>query len=803
MPIDGGTIPHGAAVLNLMTRKTLAGFLPRRSKLYRRITRRTLAQPERLLLLAGTVCVLSFLMSVHLLPDRVSLHVGDRSSIEIRANRSVGYTDSDATLRQRRFAAERIDPIYEIDEATIGAASRSVGQIFDEVKQVKEDTSLPSNTRKADRLSPQLGTVFTKEQLRYLCSAKGESLETLQTTATKLVESAMNRAIRNGTDDLNQARKRYNLGAGRTVSMKLDAAILRSVGVEALRPNRFLNQRRTDQLREIAMRAVPAIQGQVRLGDVIVREGEVFTQQDLDKCAALGLVSPQMDLQTALAIFGLIAGMAAIVIGFIRRTDQALYDDTTRLVLLSAIVVASVFGLKAFGTMFGISLTGVQFGYMGMMSVVAAGMMIAVLLNPGLAILVTALLSVQSGLMMNHEIRFPIMTLIGSMVGIYYVSDIRDRSAALRASLALALTNVALVWVLGGLLGDSMREVLYGTAWAVAAAVLAVCIFWYGVMVLEKPFGILTHVWLLELSASEKPLLRQLCITAPGTYAHSIMVGNLAEAAAEAIGADTLFCRVASYYHDVGKMKHPLYFCENQMAENAHDKLSPSLSALVIAAHVKDGLLMADEHRLPRRIKGVISEHHGTSLIRFFYHHAMTEARSGERFPAARDTTVDPVLEQHFRYDGPKPQSRESGIIMLADTVEAASRSMERPTRSRLQGLVESLVHDKLVDGQLDESNLTLKDIDCVQAVFVKMLGAMFHGRVEYPQRSHTDAVVATIEATKRQIPQTGLFGDLKDSSTLTAQGSTLKNADLLAELPNPPGPDEPVASGRKNDPAE
>jgi putative nucleotidyltransferase with HDIG domain len=748
-------------------------------------------------LLAGTVCVLSFLMSVHLLPDRVSLHVGDRSSIEIRANRSVGYTDSDATLRQKHFAADRVDPIYEMDQATIGAASRAVSQIFDEIKQVKEDPSLGSNTRKAEKLSAQLGTVFTKDQLRYLCSAKPEALDALQITAAKLVDGAMNRPIRSATDDLTHARARLNMAADRIASMKADAGILRSIGVEALRPNRFLNQRRTDQLREMAMRAVPSIQGEVRLGDVIVREGEVFTQQDLDKCAALGLVSPQMDLQTALAILGLIAGMAAIVVGFIRRTDPALYGDNKRLLLLSAIVIASVFGLKAFGTMFGISLTGVQFGYMGMMSVVAAGMLIAVLLNPGLAILVTALLSVQSGLMMNHEIRFPIMTLIGSMVGIYFVSDIRDRSAALRASLALALTNVALVWVLGGLLGDSMREVLYGTAWAVAAAILAVCIFWYGVMVLEKPFGILTHVALLELSASEKPLLRQLCITAPGTYAHSIMVGNLAEAAAEAIGADTLFCRVASYYHDVGKMKHPLYFCENQMAENAHDKLSPSLSALVIAAHVKDGLQMADEHHLPRQIKEVISEHHGTSLIRFFYHQAMTEARSGERFPAARDT----VLEQHFRSDGPKPQTRESGIIMLADTVEAASRSMERPTRSRLQGLVESLVHDKLVDGQLNESNLTLKDIERVQAVFVKMLGAMFHGRVEYPDRA--EAVVATIEITKRDIPQTGLFGDVTASSSLTTEGPALKNADLLVELPTPPGPDKPVAAGRPDCPAE
>ena len=336
------------------------------------------------------------------------------------------------------------------------------------------------------------------------------------------------------------------------------------------------------------------------------------------------------------------------------------------------------------------------------------------------------------------------MTLISSLIGIYSVSNIRARGHLLRATLAIGTANVALVWILGGLLKDSINEVLSGSAWAVLSAGFAVGIFWFAVTLLERPFGILTHAWLLELSASDRPLLRELCLTAPGTYAHSIMVGNLAEAGAEAIGADSLFCRVASYYHDIGKIKRPHCFIENQHAENIHNKLNPSLSALIISSHVRDGLEIADQHKLPVQFKDVIAQHHGTSLIRYFYHQAL--AITG-------DEREDPVLEQHFRYDGPRPQTRESGIIMLADTVEAAARCIDKPNPARIQGLIETLIHDKLTDGQLDECDLTFKDIGKIQAAFTRILSAMLHGRIDYPDMPKSGSSI-TSAVTSTQLPE-------------------------------------------------
>jgi hypothetical protein len=351
-------------------------------------------------------------------------------------------------------------------------------------------------------------------------------------------------------------------------------------------------------------------------------------------------------------------------------------------------------------------------------------MLVSALLDVSLGVLITSLLAVQSGLIMNHEIRFAVMSLVSGLVGIHTMTGRRQRMQLPRATLAIAATNVAMVWVLGGLLGDTLREVLTGTIWAGASAAFAIPLFWFGLAVLEKPFGILTEVWLLELSASEHPLLRELCLTAPGTYAHSIMVGNLAEGAAEAIGANALFCRVASYYHDVGKIRRPHCFVENQRAGNIHDRLNPSLSALVIAAHVRDGLELAEEHRLPPQIRDVIREHHGTGLIRYFYHQALIESGGAPS---------DPVLEQHFRYDGPRPRTRESGIIMLSDCVEAAARCLNHPSPGGIHSLVAGIIRDKLADGQLDDCDLTLRDLHTVEEAFARILSAMLHARVDYP----------------------------------------------------------------------
>ena len=265
-----------------------------------------------------------------------------------------------------------------------------------------------------------------------------------------------------------------------------------------------------------------------------------------------------------------------------------------------------------------------------------------------------------------------------------------------------------------------LSDLSFGALNGIISAAIAV-----GVMpTLEYFFGITTHFRLLDISNPGEPLLQELLKKAPGTYQHSIMVANLAESAAQAIGANALMCKVGAYYHDIGKMKRPRFFVENQMGgENPHDRLAPSLSTTIIHSHVKDGIEMARLNKLPDVVIDFIAEHHGTSLVKFFYHQART--RSNE-----------PVYEDDFRYPGPKPQSRETAVVLLCDGIEAAARTMTGPTAEKLAELVQKMVQDHLEDGQLDECDLSLKDIQLIRESLVRSLHGIYHTRIEYPEPS-------------------------------------------------------------------
>jgi hypothetical protein len=431
-----------------------------------------------------------------------------------------------------------------------------------------------------------------------------------------------------------------------------------------------------------------------------------------------------LDLTTVVSVTLLTGLMVGLALIYLARYQRAIYASTKTLALLSLLVISSVLGLKLGGSMLGVRLSEAQVGYIGVLCMAASAMLIAALIHPRVAMVVTALLASLSGLILGNDLRFSVMTLLSGMVGIYTVSDIRSRGDVVRAGIALCVTNTVLTLLLSRIEGDVWSDMSQSLVWALLAGVLSVALFSVGADLFERLFGITTHLGLLELSDPNRPLLQKFCQLAPGTYTHSVMVGNLAVVAAEAIGADALLCRVGAYYHDLGKMKRAEFFIENQMnGANIHERLNPSLSALVVTAHVKEGLEIADQEKLPPVIKDFITEHHGTSLIKYFYH----QQTNGE----AGDT---PGLEQHFRYAGPKPQSRETAIMMLADGVEAASRTLEKPTAGRISDLVAKVIGAQLADGQLDECDLTLRDLRGIRNAFVRLLSGMLHSRIEYPE---------------------------------------------------------------------
>ncbi|OGO81708.1 MAG: hypothetical protein A2Y21_10885 [Clostridiales bacterium GWC2_40_7] len=351
-----------------------------------------------------------------------------------------------------------------------------------------------------------------------------------------------------------------------------------------------------------------------------------------------------------------------------------------------------------------------------------APMLISILLDLRLAIVVNLLLTVCISLITKGEMSLIYISVISGTFSAFIVSKANQRSKLSASGLIVAGTN-ALVIVCLGLLNKSTLSGIANDGGMVALNGILSMIFTIGILpFFESTFNIITPLKLLELANPNQPLIKRLLMEAPGTYHHSLMVGNLAEVATEAIEGNALLARVGAYYHDVGKLKRPNFFKENQLTDNPHDRMTANLSTLVITSHTGDGVEIAERYKIPLAIKEIVSQHHGTTLAAYFYY----KAKKGDR--------SDTVKQEDFRYQGPRPSSKEAAVVMLADSVEAAVRSMVDKTEGKIEGLIRKIIKDKLDDGQLDLCDLTLRDLDMIARAFLRVFGGYFHAREEYPE---------------------------------------------------------------------
>jgi len=490
-----------------------------------------------------------------------------------------------------------------------------------------------------------------------------------------------------------------------------------------LRPNKFLDIEKTQRLQEAARETVPPIMVTIKERENIIGVGEIVTEEHIAKLEALGLSRSILPVSSILGSALLIALLMCVVLFYLYQQNRDIYNHAGYLYLMG-IIVLGVLGVSK--ALIAINITpwpefGTLLAYVA--PVATAGMLIAILLDSRLAVMVVAVISFLLGLMTGGQIRFAVVAFIGGFTGVYGVSKLSQRGDMARAGFYTGAANVAAIFAMG-LVGDTpiglliTSSLILGTVNGILSSILTNGAIPY----LESAFGITSSVRLLELSNPSNPLLRRLQIEAPGTYHHSLLVGNLAEAAADAVGGDTLLVRVAAYYHDIGKMKRPVFFIENQMGgENPHDKIAATLSTLILTSHVKDGVELAREHKLPQGIIEIIEQHHGHSMCSFFYQKALENNKN------------ESVNEDDFRYEGPKPQTKEAAIVMLADAVEAATRSMQNRTPGRMEGMVHRIIKDKLMDGQLAECDLTMRDLSIIAGAFIRVLSGIFHNRIEYP----------------------------------------------------------------------
>ncbi len=394
-----------------------------------------------------------------------------------------------------------------------------------------------------------------------------------------------------------------------------------------------------------------------------------------------------------------------------------------------------------------------------MAPLVAQAMLVAALATPGISIVGLSMSVLLLGIVGGLPVDLAAGTWLAGAVAAHVVNPLKQRSDLIRAMSVQILAQSVICVCMSLLMPQITIPGWEAAVWGSIAAVIATAIFWLGVAVFEKIFGIVSDWTLLELCSPEQTLIRELVLRAPGTYAHSVGVANLAEAAAREVGANPLLCRTMAYYHDIGKTARPNYFIENQIGENIHDDLSPSLSAQIIAAHVSDGVEMARAHKLPHLIVDGIEQHHGTSLITYFYYRAVEQ----------KGLTPSQETEKKFRYPGPKPQTKEAAILHLADIVEAASRVAMRDQTIEL--FVAKLIEKSRSDGQLDESDLTFKDLGTISESFCRTLRALRHERVQYPAASTVSPIGAAVELSEGGPDSDDQIPRERSESTSDAQG--------------------------------
>lgn len=490
---------------------------------------------------------------------------------------------------------------------------------------------------------------------------------------------------------------------------------------QAIRPNLIYDEEQTQAQIEEAIADISSTKGAITEDQVIIRRGDIITQEKYNILRSLAEARAQNATQTErwLQFGGDVLAILAIVVIFffylyLYRRRIFMNNPMLLLVLLtmSGIVVAS-------------SLV-YQFNDISLyiVPVAIAPIILTIIFDSRVGILSSVTLALLIGLINGNNFEFATATIVACCLGLFSVRDIKKRSQFFFTTPGIVFASYMVVIVGFSLSAFQGWQPLLNELMFVGINAIFILFTYPLILLFERTFNVTTDLTLIELSDTNLPLLKQLMNKAPGTFHHSLQVANLSEAAASAIRANGLLCRVGALYHDIGKMENPAYFAENQVASNEHDKLKPRMSALVIKAHVSNGEKIARENKLPELIIDFIKTHHGTSLIKYFYEKAKEQADEGK----------DEIREGDFKYDGPLPHTKETGILMLADGVEAASRAMKDPSYQKLENLIDKMVDERVNEGQLSKTPLTFQDLRVIKETFLNILVGIYHSRVEYPE---------------------------------------------------------------------
>jgi putative nucleotidyltransferase with HDIG domain len=660
--------------------------------------------------------VLWAIMTFRVVGGEVSYKVGDVAQTDISAPTSLTFVSRSQTDAARQKAADAVQTIYtpiaplaDIREQQLTAYDAFVAGIT-HILQRRDANELSGDEVAAELrgIAPQL----TDEQVQRLRGMGVANWQRIADAGATVLETVQSAEIR--SDRVTEARQQLRNNITNELSDP-DRTLAGDLADDYVAANSEPSVAQTEAAREGARNQVADVRVSVGQGQIFLHRGDQITLLQLETLEALGLTSPRLQASTlgGNALIALL--LSALLVGFLWRFEPTIWFRNRSLLLFALALLGSAVAIR-------VAADRTLWAYV--VPTAATVLLTGLLLEGAAGAAMAVALAVLAGVMNSTSLEPAVYTLAGGIAALTAIVRAERLNAFVRAGLMLALTNIAVLMAFSLLGQRDLASMLQGVAAGSVNAALAVVLAVGSFAVIGNLFGIMTVFQLLELANPSSRLLRRLLLETPGTYHHSVMVGNLAERAAETIGADPLLARVAAYYHDIGKMKNPLAFIENQAGErNIHDDLSAEVSARIISSHIRDGIDLGYEHGLPVQIIGFIPQHHGTSVMSYFYGKAMQEVGGNDEL----------VPQDLYRYPGPKPQSPEAAILMLSDGVEASVRSLDEKDEASIRAMVDRIVDARVEDGQLDDADLTLKNISQIKDAFVQQLLGMYHSRIKYP----------------------------------------------------------------------
>lgn len=641
--------------------------------------------------------------------NKLRVEQGDVSNQEIISPKDV--VDKLDTIKNRKEAMGKVESIYTYNLSSQVNVKNRINSLFDYIERVKSTIDEPDFEKKINLIIKGTVLELDREDAIVLLNAKQSYLKKLESYIVDIISQAMAKGIKESNlsdsklvvienfDNIEDLKNPYKMIGKKVINKYLE-------------PNMFLDVEQTEKAKsDVAKQIEDTV---VKKGQVIINKGEVFEARHIAILREAGLLQEnnEFNFKVKIGQIFFVLLTLSIFITYLYYLDKKVLKSPKLLLLIMIlanivmILGASLYDVSPF-----------------VVPIATATMLITILIDVRVSIFVNVIIAMTLTYSTDINMYSLIIYMFSGLVGAIGAKEANHRYKIFIVGLVVGVVDIALAVSLGLAQELSLYTIFIQSVFGLFNGLMCSVLTIGSLPLWESIFGIITPQKLLDLSNPNTPVLKRLLLEAPGTYHHSIVVGNLSEAAAEAVDADALLARVGSYYHDIGKLKRPYFFKENQFgASNPHDRLKANLSTLIILNHVKDGVEIARKYKLPRVIEDIIRQHHGKTLVAYFYHKAKKEEQD------------ETVLEEDFRYPGPKPQTKEAAIIMLADSVEAAVRSLQEPTKSSIESLIKKIIKGKLEDGQLDESKLTFRDLDIIASKFSVIMLGIFHERIEYPK---------------------------------------------------------------------